>query len=61
MINDIRKTFGLPRLYLDQKINKFAQNYSNTQIQQNFLSHIDQLGHSLKDRARAAGFNEVVG
>ncbi len=58
MINDVRKRFGVPRVYFDSKLNNLAQNYSAIQIQQNFYGHIDLQGNSPSQRAQAAGISE---
>jgi uncharacterized protein YkwD len=61
MINDVRKTFGMPILYMDNNLNNLAQNYSSLEIEQNFISHVDNLGNTPSQRALAVGINESIG
>lgn len=55
MINNIRSTFGVGRLYLDKSLNNLAQNYSAVQIQYNYVGHVDMQGRNPGQRAVAAG------
>ena len=61
LINKIRQLFGSNPVYLDDKLNNLAQNYSSVLIQVQTLSHVDSQGRSPNDRAIAAGFYEGVG
>lgn len=61
MINEVRKRFGAPRVYFDNKLNNLAQNYSSLQVQQNFYGHIDLQGNTPSQRAQAAGITEDIG
>ena len=55
MINSIRQIFGSNPVYLDDKLNNLAQNYSSILVQTNSLSHFDSQGRSPNDRAIIAG------
>lgn len=61
LINRIRNSFGAQEVYLDNDLNNLGQDYSQAQISGNFYGHIDPLGRSPNDRARAAGIMEGVG
>ena len=61
LINKVRSSFGASNLYLDDPLNQLAQSYSQTQIQYNFVGHVDMNGNSPGQRASAAGIFEGVG
>jgi uncharacterized protein YkwD len=61
LINSIRSSYGVSALYLDDSLNNLAQNYSALEIQNNFVSHIDNQGNSPDQRAAKAGIYEGVG
>lgn len=51
LINRVRNSFGVSNLYLDDPLNELAQSYSQTQIQYNFIGHVDMNGKSPGQRA----------
>ncbi len=59
LINQVRAKFNVSSLYLDAELSAFAQNYSQTQVLYNYLSHVDPQGRTLKQRL--AAFNISYG
>ncbi|GBF93028.1 hypothetical protein Rsub_05639 [Raphidocelis subcapitata] len=57
LVNNARRSAGLPPLMLDSRLNAAAQAHSNDQAQRRRMGHDGSDGSSFVDRARRAGYN----
>lgn len=61
MISAIVKTFNLGTVYEDSVLDTLAQNYTTLMIQDNMISHIDNIGRTPAVRAKAYDVTESIG
>ena len=61
LINNIRAEYNVDPVFMDNKLNSLAQDYSALMIRDNFIGHYDRQGRGPGDRARERGIREGVG
>jgi uncharacterized protein YkwD len=61
-VNDERRRAGRQPLTLDPRLDAAAQRHAEDMLQRSYFAHRDRAGHTVRERARAAGYEwEAIG
>ena len=61
LINEKRAEFNVQPVYLDDTLNRLAQNYAEDMVRRNYTGHVNPEGEDPSDRARKMGITTPVG